>query len=261
MTGKFASLPTSLRRSKVPEVTALFWVIKVLTTGMGEAAADFLGQQGLWLAAGIGGVGLVAALVWQFRATHYQPLTYWSTVSWVAVFGTVAADVVGHNGLDLPLTVTTTGYAVGVVAVFFFWYRTEHTLSVHSISTPRREAFYWLTVLLSFALGTAAGDLTAFVLGLGFATSAVMFAAAIAVPWVLYRRRLIGEVPAFWSAYVLTRPLGASVADWLGKGSPRGLGLGDGVVTLGALALIALLVGQLIRSRAHVQTDARAYSH
>lgn len=236
--------------AKVPALTAVFWVVKILTTGMGESASDYLAQSSIYLPALLGGLGLAAALVWQFRTPGYQALPYWTTVAMVAIFGTVAADGMRQLlGLSLPLLTAT--YAAALAAVLLTWRQVEGTLSVHSITTSRREAFYWLTVLLSFALGTAAGDLTAFDLGWGFTNSIAVFAVAILIPWVLHRAGLLGEVAAFWTAYILTRPPGATVADWLGK--PFGAGLGDGTVTLTALAIITALVAYLALRRPDVQ--------
>ena len=243
------------RLAKVPAITALFWLVKVLTTGVGESASDFLAQSSLWIPAAFSAVGLAVAMTFQFRARRYQALTYWLTVGMVAVFGTVLADVF-RVGLNISLEVTTPLYAVLLAVVLSAWYRSERTLSIHSITTPRREMFYWATVLLTFALGTAAGDLTAFVVNLGFARSAVLFAVAMVVPWALHRGQVLGAVPAFWIAYVLTRPLGASVADWLGKSKPLGLGYGDGQVTLVGSVLIVLFVGYLAVTRVDVQREA-----
>jgi uncharacterized membrane-anchored protein len=236
--------------AKVPALVALFWVVKILTTGMGESASDYLAHWGIYVPGVLGALGLTAALVWQFRTPGYRALPYWTTVAMVAIFGTVAADGMRQLlGVSLPLL--TTAYAAALAAVLLTWRQVEGTLSVHSITTHRREAFYWLTVLLSFALGTAAGDLTAFDLGWGFTNSIAVFAVAILIPWALHRAGLLGEVAAFWSAYILTRPLGATVADWLGK--PSGAGLGDGTVTLAALGVIAVLVGYLAVRRPDVQ--------
>jgi uncharacterized membrane-anchored protein len=228
---------------KVPEITALFWLIKVLTTGMGEAASDWLAGQSVALAVGVGAAGLAAALWVQLRADRYRPAVYWTAVAMVAVFGTMAADAV-HVAAGVPYPVTTTAYALAVAACLAVWHRLEGTLSIHSITTRRRELFYWATVLATFALGTAAGDLTAMTLHLGYLTSGILFAAAIAVPFIAWRFFRLNEVAAFWIAYVLTRPLGASFADWLGKPASKGagLGLGDGQVTLASLALIVALV-------------------
>ena len=243
--------------AKVPEITVLFWGIKVLTTGTGEAASDWLASVNLLLAAAIGALGFAVSMAVQFRTRRYVPAAYWFAVLMVAVFGTMAADGL-HKVIGIPYIVTTACYAVALAVVFLLWQRTEGSLSIHSIRTRRREVWYWLTVLLTFALGTAAGDLTAFVLHLGYFWSAVLFAVAIAVPAVGWRYGL-NPVVAFWSAYVLTRPLGASVADWLGK-SPAlgGRGWGDDVVTGAATLVIALLVAYAAATRHGVQPEPDA---
>jgi uncharacterized membrane-anchored protein len=226
--------------AKVPEIGLLFWVIKVLTTGMGEATSDYLGNSQLILAGVIGVGGFVLALWLQFRAPRYQAFTYWFAVMMVAVFGTMVADGL-HVALNLPYAFTTAFYAVAVGVIFYRWHRSEGTLDIHSITTRRRETYYWVTVLATFALGTAAGDLTANSMHLGYFASGLLFAAVIAVPALAWWRFNLNPVLAFWFAYVLTRPLGASFADWLGKPNKRGGGLdwGDGVVS--GLALIAIL--------------------
>jgi uncharacterized membrane-anchored protein len=229
----------------VPEITALFWVIKVLTTGLGEAASDYLGGVSIALAAAVGLVGFLAAMGLQFRTRRYVPGVYWTAVLMVAVFGTMTADG-PHKVLGIPYEVTTAAYAVALAIVFVLWRRTEGTLSIHSIVTRRREVWYWLTVLLTFALGTALGDLTAIAFHLGFLASAVLFAVVIAVPAIGWRLGL-DPVVAFWSAYVITRPLGASVADWLGKppAIAGGLGFGDGAVAALGFGVFVALVGYL----------------
>ena len=232
---------------KVAQATGVFWVIKLLTTGMGESASDFLAAKNLLIAGLIGVLGLVVTLVLQFRADRYRPVIYWSAVAAVAVFGTMAADGLGQ-GLGLSLPVTTLAYAVAVAICLGSWYAVEGSLSVHDVTTRRREVFYWSTVLSTFALGTAVGDLTAFHLGLGLLRAAVLFGVAIVVPWALWRYVHLNGVAAFWSAYVLTRPLGASLADWAGKRD--GLGLGDGTVPLLVLLVVAALVAGLHRSSA-----------
>ena len=239
--------------AKVPEVTALFWVIKVLTTGMGEAAADYLGELSVVVAGAVGVLGFALALVWQFRAREYVAARYWSAVAMVAVFGTMVADG-PHVVLGLPYPVSTLLYVVLVAACFLLWRRREGTLSIHSILTRRRETYYWITVLLTFALGTAAGDLTAIELNLGFFASAILFAVVIAVPALLWWKAGMNEVAAFWAAYVVTRPLGASFADWFGKEhSLSGLGFGDGTVTAVAAVAIVLLVGWVAMRRTDIQ--------
>jgi uncharacterized membrane-anchored protein len=235
---------------KVPEITLVFWVIKVLTTGMGEATADYFAKASVVLAGAIGVVGFAVAMWLQFRAPRYTAPVYWFAVAMVAVFGTMGADGL-HIELHVPYAYSTAFYAVILAIVFFVWRRSEKTLSIHSIVTPRREAFYWLTVLVTFALGTAVGDLTAATLGLGFFTSAVLFAALIVLPAIAWRLGM-NPVLSFWIAYVLTRPLGASIADWLGKPHSfgSGLGYGDGIVALVATVIIIALV-------AYVTVDER----
>lgn len=232
--------------SKVPEITALFWVTKLLTTAMGESTSDFLVSRiNSVVAVLLGAVVLLGALVLQFRAERYVPWTYWFTVLMVAIVGTMAADVL-HIQFHVPYAASTVFFAVVLAVVFVAWSRIEGTLSIHSIVTPRRELFYWATVMATFALGTAAGDLTANTLGLGYLTSAVLFAALLAVPAVGYSRFHLNPILAFWTAYVLTRPLGASIADWLGKPKAvSGLGWGDGVASLIFGLLIVCCVGAL----------------
>ena len=242
--------------AKVPEITVLFWVIKVLTTGTGEAASDFLAAGNLVLAAAVGLAGFLVAMWVQFRAPRYSAVRYWFAVLMVAVFGTMAADAL-HVVLGVPYGASTAFYAVALAVVFVLWRRTEGTLSIHSIATRRRELWYWLTVLLTFALGTAAGDLTAFVLHLGYLGSAVLFAVVIAIPAIAWRAGL-NPVATFWTAYVVTRPLGASVADWLGKRHALGgLGWGDGTVTVVATLGIAVLVAWVAATGHGVQRSPK----
>ena len=245
---------TAALAAKVPEVTAVFWVVKVLTTGMGEAASDWLAAHGIALAVGVGLLGLGVTLWYQLRADRYRPVTYWAAVAMVAVFGTMAADAI-HVVLGVPYPLTSTAYALAVVVCLAVWRRVEGTLSIHSIRTRRRELFYWATVLATFALGTAAGDLTAITLKLGYLESGLIFLAAILVPWAAWRWWRLNEVVAFWAAYVLTRPLGASFADWIAKPATRGagLGLGDGAVAVALVLVIAALVVWIARSRHGVQ--------
>lgn len=219
-----------------------FWVIKVLTTGMGESLSDWLAKTNLVLAGLLGLAGLLLGLWLQLRRDAYHAVTYWFAVAMVAVFGTMAADGL-HVGLGVPYTVSTPCFLVCVAALFLVWHRVEGTLSIHAITTRRREVFYWLTVLTTFALGTAAGDLTAYTLHLGYLASATVFGVMIMVPLVAWKLGA-NPVAAFWTAYVLTRPLGASVADWLGKPPAlgNGIGLGDGPVTVVATLAIIVLV-------------------
>lgn len=235
--------------SKVPEVTAFFWIVKALTTAMGESTSDFLVHALVpEIAVVLGGLALVAALYVQFGKDRYVPWAYWLAVAMVGVFGTMAADVL-HVGLGVPYVASTIFYAIVLAVVFRTWYRSEGTLSIHSIRTPLREAFYWAAVLATFALGTAAGDFTAVTLGLGFFGSILFFAAVIAIPTLGYFRFGWNPILAFWFAYVVTRPLGASVADWLAVSHARGgLALGTGPVSLVLAAVIAAFVWFLTRS-------------
>jgi uncharacterized membrane-anchored protein len=230
--------------SKVPSITIWFWITKILTTAMGEATSDFLvGRLDPVLAVLLGALAFAAALVLQFRTRQYVPWIYWLAVAMVAVFGTMAADVL-HVGLGIPYTVSSALYAVILTIVFIVWYRSEKTLSIHDITTPRREAFYWAAVLTTFALGTATGDLSATTFGLGYLASGLLFMVAIALPAFAYWKFGLNEITAFWIAYILTRPLGASFAD--GAGKPHlsgGLGWGDGTVSIALSALIVVLVG------------------
>ena len=166
------------------------------------------------IAVALGGIAYAAALVLQFSVRRYVPWIYWLTVVMVAIFGTMAADVL-HVGLGIPYIVSTTFFAAALIVIFSVWYISEKTLSIHSIYTRRRELFYWATVVTTFALGTAVGDLTATTLHLGYFFSGVMFAVLIALPALAYWLLGLNEIFAFWLAYVLTRPLGASFADWM----------------------------------------------
>src|SRR3954452_18287683 len=199
--------------SKVPEVTAYFWIVKALTTAMGESTSDFLVHTLVpEIAVVLGGIAFGIALYLQFTKDRYVPWAYWLGVAMVGVFGTMAADVL-HVGLGVPYVASTVFYAVVLAVVFRVWFVSEGTLSIHSITTPRRELFYWAAVLATFALGTAAGDLTATTLHLGYLASGVLFAFVIAVPAVAHPKFGLNAVFAFWFAYVTTRPLGASFAD------------------------------------------------
>jgi uncharacterized membrane-anchored protein len=239
--------------SKVPEVTVLFWVVKVLTTGMGETTSDFLVKTfNPFLVVPAAGVVLAVSLAVQLLAKRYSAGIYWFAVVMVSVFGTMAADVL-HVQLGIPYVVSTGFFAVVLAAVLGLWYATEKTLSIHSITTRRRELFYWATVLTTFALGTATGDMTASTLKLGYFSSGVMFAVLIAIPTVGHWKLGLNAIFAFWFAYIVTRPLGASFADWMGVSHQRGgLDWGTGWVSLVLAALIAGFVGYLGVSRKDV---------
>jgi uncharacterized membrane-anchored protein len=241
---------------KVPEVTVYFWVIKLLTTGMGETTSDYLVRQiDPFVAAAIGGVAFVLALGLQLAARRYVPWIYWLAVAMVAVFGTMAADAL-HIEIGIPYVVSTTFFAIALVVVFAVWFRREKTLSIHSIDNRPREIFYWAAVLTTFALGTAAGDMTAITLHLGYFVAGVVFAVLIAVPALAYRLAGLNAIAAFWFAYIVTRPLGASFADWLGRPhTSGGFGFGTGQVSLVLAVVIAGLVAFLTVSRVDVRDD------
>lgn len=248
--------------SKVPEVTAFFWIVKALTTAMGESTSDFLVHTLVpEIAVVLGGIAFCIALYLQFSKDRYVPWAYWLAVAMVGVFGTMAADVL-HVGLGVPYIVSTVFYAIVLAVVFRTWYRVEGTLSIHSITTPRRELFYWAAVLATFALGTAAGDLTAVTFGLGYFGSILLFAAIMAIPALGYFRFGMNSILAFWFAYVVTRPVGASVADWLSVSSARGgLALGTGPVSLVLAAAIAGFVYYLAKTGKDTPSDQADRSH
>jgi uncharacterized membrane-anchored protein len=237
-------------RNPVPEPDAAFWVVKILTTGMGETTSDFFVKAfAPELVVPVALLLLVAALVLQFRARRYRPATYWTTALMVSVFGTMAADVL-HVGLGVPYAVSTAGFAAALALVFLAWWRVERTLSVHEITTPRREAFYWAAVMATFALGTAAGDLTATSLGLGYLGSGVLFLVVFAAPGVFFALTRRAAIATFWIAYVTTRPLGASFADWFAVPPARGgLDLGSGLVSA-ALFVVFIVLVALLAARA-----------
>jgi uncharacterized membrane-anchored protein len=243
---------------RVPEITVYFWVIKALSTAMGEATSDYsVHAIDPVIAVCLGFLGFVVALSLQFWVRRYIAWTYWLAVVGVGVFGTMAADVL-HVRFGVPYAVSSVLYGVVLAAVFISWQRTEKTLSFHTIDTPRREAFYWAAVVATFAMGTALGDLTATTFGLGYFASGLLFAAVIAIPAVGYWRFGWNAIFSFWFAYVATRPLGASFADWMSKPkSAGGLGWGDGPVALALTLLIFCLVAFLAITRRDVQNAGR----
>jgi uncharacterized membrane-anchored protein len=220
---------------------------------MGETTSDYLVHRvGPYGAVALGAAGLAVAMGLQARARRYVAWIYWLAVVMVSVFGTMAADIL-HVGFGIPYLVSTAFYVVVLAGVFLAWQRSEGTLSIHSITTPRREIFYWTTVCATFALGTATGDLTARTLNLGYLLSGVLFAAVMLVPAIGYRRFRLNGVFAFWFAYVVTRPLGASFADWVGVSHARGgLAVGTGLVSVVLAAAIAALVGYLTVTKCDV---------
>jgi len=241
---------------KVPEITIYFWIIKLLTTALGESTSDYLVHRiDPVMAVVLGFIGFAIAMVLQFVARRYKPWIYWFAVTMVALFGTMAADVV-HIVLKVPYEISTGFFAVLLIIIFVVWYRLENTLSIHSIFTPRREIFYWIAVIATFALGTAAGDWTAITLKLGFLTSGVVFAILFAIPAVAYWKLRLNGITAFWLAYIMTRPFGASFADLFGKAKEAGgLGYGNGLVSAVLFLLIIGFVSYLAVSRKDDKSD------
>lgn len=247
--------PHRLRLNKVPEITLYFWVIKVLCTTVGETAADLLNEK-----AGLGLTGvsvlmsalLAVVLVVQFRTAAYRAGVYWLAVALISVVGTLISDNLTDN-MGVALETTTTVFGIILAVVFVVWYRRERTLSIHSIDTTSREAFYWLAVLFTFALGAAAGDLVSERMNLGYWLSAVLFALAIAAVGIAHFALGLDAVWSFWIAYILTRPLGASIGDYLSQPTgDGGLGLGTVVTSVLFLAVILGLVVFLTVTRKDV---------
>lgn len=241
--------------NKVPEITILFWITKILTTGMGEVFSDYVFFNKAFLKEHVllaGAAGLVITILIQMLAHRYIVWRYWLAVVAVSIFGTMFADYI-HDGLNLDFMESTLLFLGFQCTIFLFWYATEKTLSITSLYTHRREFFYWATVLGTFALGTAAGDFTADGLGWGTLTSGIGFTVLILVPAFGYRYLHWNSIFAFWFAYIMTRPLGASFSDWMA----RDLGWGTGPVSLALTLLILLLVGFL----AYQQNPADKSSH
>jgi uncharacterized membrane-anchored protein len=242
--------------AKVPEIIALFWVVKILTTAGGEATSDYLKTWG-----NLGGGGtevalFVVGLVFQFGTRRYRAVAYWFFAYAIAIFGTGVADFL-HLDVHIPYAGTTILWAVVLAAVFLVWYRMEGTLSIHSITTQRRELFYWATVFATFALGTALGDYTATALGLGYLASGILFGIVILIPALAWWKLGLNAVAAFWFAYVVTRPLGASFADYISKpANTSGIGFGDGPTALVFTIAVAALVTYLAIARPDIQPAA-----
>ena len=241
--------------AKVPEITFLFWVIKILTTAGGEATSDYLALDlGSRLEAGVIEAGIfLIALFCQFRTRRYAAFAYWFLAYAIAIFGTGVADAM-HLFIGIPYSGTTVLWAVVLAAVFWIWDRNERTLSIHSIFTRRREIFYWCVVFATFAEGTALGDYTAVALHLGYLASGIMFFFIILIPAVAWSGFKLNSVVAFWFAYVVTRPLGASFADYFSKPhSLSGANYGDASVALITTIIVAILVGYLAVTRHDIQ--------
>ena len=244
--------------AKVPEIIFLFWVVKILTTAGGEATSDYLKTYGNFGGGGTEVVLFVAALVLQFATRRYRAFAYWFLAYAIAIAGTGFADFL-HLDVHIPYAGTTILWAVILAAVFWAWQRSEGTLSIHSVTTQRREAFYWATVFATFALGTALGDFTATSLGMGYLDSGLFFFALILLPALAWWRFGLNSIAAFWMAYVLTRPLGASFADYISK--PRnisGIGFGDGQTAAVFAVAVLVLVCYLALARPDIQRSRLA---
>lgn len=239
---------------KVPEVIVLFWVVKLLTTAFGESTSDFMVHTlDPVIAVLIGAVAFTISLILQLWVSKYIAWVYWLAVTMVAVFGTMAADVL-HIGLGIPYFVSTIFFAICLIIIFSVWYKVEKTLSIHSISTPRREMFYWAAVVTTFALGTAAGDMTAITMHLGYLDSGIMFGILFILPLFAYKFLSANEVMTFWFSYIMTRPFGASFADWFGRGKDLGgIGFGTGKTSIVLGILIILFVAYLAFSRRDIK--------
>lgn len=250
--------------NKVPEVTIVFWIVKILCTTVGETAADFLNTN---LHLGLAGTTyimsglLVVALGIQIRLPKYVPALYWLAVVLLSIVGTLITDNL-TDALGVSLVTTSIAFGIALAVTFIAWYLSERTLSIHSISTIRREAFYWLAILFTFALGTATGDLTAERLGIGYLASALIFGAMIAAVALAHYRFRLNAIVSFWVAYILTRPLGASLGDYLSQPHQNG-GLGLGTVGTSSLFLLMILgmVVQLTLSRKRVHAGATPPAH
>ena len=250
--------------NKVPEITIFFWVIKVLCTTVGETGADYLNETlgfGLTKTTLLASVVLVVALVLQFRVRRYVPWIYWVSVVLISIVGTLITDNLTDN-FGVSLVTTTVVFSIVLAAVFAAWYASERTLSIHTIVTTRREGFYWLTVLFTFALGTAAGDLTAERLAVGYWKSALLFAALIGIVYALHLKLGLNAILAFWVAYILTRPLGASIGDYLSQPkADGGLGLGTTVTSVIFLLTILAVVVYLSLTKVDVIEGRIAVEH
>lgn len=237
---------------KVPQITFYFWIIKVLATTVGETFADFLNVK---LGLGLNGtsvatfIALTVVLFLQFKGKGYNPPIYWLAIVLISIAGTLVTDNLTDN-LGISLITSSIVFSIFLAAVFTIWYLKEKTLAIHSIYTPTREAFYWFTILFTFALGTATGDLFAERLALGYARSLLVFAALIALIAILWQRKIINAVFGFWAVYVLTRPLGASIGDLLSQAKKAGgFGLGTTVTSLIFLILITITVSYLVKTK------------
>ena len=244
--------------AKVPEIIFLFWVVKILTTAGGEVTSDYLKMYGNFGGGGTEVALFVIALVLQFANRRYRAFAYWSLAYAIAIAGTGLSDFL-HLDVHIPYAGTTLLWALVLAALFWIWHRSEGTLSIHSITTQRREAFYWAVVFATFALGTALGDFTAASLGMGYLASGVLFFAVILLPALAWWRFGLNGTAAFWMAYVVTRPLGASFADYTSKPhSMTGIGFGNGQTALVIALAVFGLVSYLAIARPDIQHPAGA---
>jgi uncharacterized membrane-anchored protein len=248
--GRFFPAPVA---AKVPEVIVWFWVAKILTTAGGEATSDYLKTWGNIKGGATEVLVFVVGVLWQFSTRRYQAFSYWFLAFAIAIFGTGVSDFL-HLDVHIPYLGTTLLWAVILAAVFVLWQKSEGTLSIHSIVTQRREAFYWATVFATFALGTALGDFTASSLHLGYLASGILFSVLILVPAVATGYLGFNRIAGFWAAYVLTRPLGASYADYISKSQAlSGINFGDGQTALVFFGAVFVLVAYLAISRVDIQ--------
>ncbi|HLX19471.1 MAG TPA: hypothetical protein VKR23_04915 [Gaiellaceae bacterium] len=255
LVGRFFPRPVA---AKVPEVIFLFWVVKILTTAGGEATSDYLKLYGNFKGGAVELGLFLVGLIWQFSTRRYSAFAYWFFAYAIAVIGTGIADFL-HLDVGLSYGADTLLWTFVLIAIFVVWHRREGTLSIHSITTQRREAYYWATVFATFALGTALGDYTAMSLNLGYLSSAILFSVVILIPAFGHWKLRLNGIAAFWMSYVMTRPLGASYADYISK--PRkltGIGFGDGQTAVVFIAAIAVLVVYLAVTRRDVQRPAEA---
>jgi uncharacterized membrane-anchored protein len=251
--GRFFPAPTA---AKVPEIILLFWVVKILTTAGGEATSDYLKTWGNIRGGGTEVILFAAGLILQFSTRRYRAFAYWFLAYAIAIFGTGVSDFL-HLDVNIPYVGTTILWALVLGVIFLVWYRSEGTLSIHSITTQRREAFYWATVFATFALGTALGDFTATSLNLGYLSSGILFGVVILIPALARWRAGLNGIVAFWLAYVVTRPLGASFADYISKPHRiSGIGFGDGPTAAVFAVAVVTLVTYLAIVRPDIQPPA-----
>jgi len=253
--GRFFPAPVA---AKVPEVIFVFWVVKILTTAGGEATSDYLKTFGNFEGGGIEVLVIVVGLALQFETRRYRAFAYWALAYAIAITWTGVADFL-HLDVHIPYAGTTLLCAVILAAIFWLWQRSEGTLSIHSITTQRREAYYWATVFATFALGTALGDYTATSLNLGYLDSGILFGVVILIPALARWQLGLNGIAAFWMSYVVTRPLGASFADYISKPhNLSGINFGDGPTAIVFAVAVFVLVSYLARARSDIQTPLQA---